>query len=276
MSQSFQNGETKVNIDLPVTPRSGNSEGASSSNSTDTYVDFRLTPAPLQPRCRERSKIPLHRMTRMTFSTKTLVDASLRKVGVMIDKVSWRSLRLLGREQESWNDQYLKGKWNSDKPSLNCLARVIALSKGGRLIEFGCGYGTLPYALPPGTFSSYAGFDISDVAITKANQTATERGLEGCAFFQMDMAAWLGDSNVSLILVQECLYYLKQREQEHFLLTCCRSLAADGRILVVVHDGKKHRRTLDTCRRVCSLVKEELISPRTYLTLARQVAGEPF
>jgi cyclopropane fatty-acyl-phospholipid synthase-like methyltransferase len=189
-------------------------------------------------------------------------------------RVCWRVMRLLGWKRLSWNDQYRRGEWNSDRRSANAIQRVIDLCRGGKLIEFGCGYGELPHFLPEGTFSSYVGLDISDVAIANARQLAKDRGLAGCEFCQMDMAEWSGDSGVSLIHIEECLYYLKEREQEDFLQVCCRSLAPQGRILVVVHDGVKHAHTLDTCRRVCAVAEEEVISTRIYLTLTRKTSRE--
>ena len=191
-----------------------------------------------------------------------------RRIAVPILKLYWGLHRLSGRNRASWNDQYLRGKWNCDRRSANTIARVVNLCRGGRLIEFGCGSGDLPHVLPAGTFSTYLGIDISDVAIAKAKQLAHERQLKACEFSQMDMTRWPGDAGVSLVLVEECLYYLDEKAQEAFLLGCCRSLAEEGRILVVVHDGVKHARTLATCRRLCRVVKDEVIVPRTYLTLS--------
>lgn len=141
--------------------------------------------------------------------------------------------------------------------------------QGGRLVEFGCGFGQLPRNLPRGTFSSYVGIDISDCAIREARKRAREAGISGCDFFQGDMASWPGDSSVSLIVVIECLYYLSGKRLNDFLKRCCDSLTPQGAILVVVHSAQKHWKTLRACSRICKVFKEEQVETRTYLTLVR-------
>ena len=206
----------------------------------------------------------------MTSSKKEATIASQSAVDLLIRKAWWKMLRSLGRNRASWNGQYLSSVCDSVQRSDNTLSRVIELCNGGKLIEFGCGDGSLPRLLPNDAFTFYKGFDISDVAIARARHLAQRSGLNACEFYQVDMTQWRGDSSISLILLEECLYYLNKREQVEFLGRCCRSLGPEGLILVVVHDGDKHSRTLITCRNVCSVVAEEVISHRSYLTLARK------
>ncbi|WP_169517176.1 class I SAM-dependent methyltransferase [Azohydromonas australica] len=141
------------------------------------------------------------------------------------------------------------------------------------MVEFGCGDGTLPLALPPQAYSKYIGYDISEVATRTATDRAQAAGLSNCSFKQCDMAQWKGDKGVALFVIEECLYYLNSSEAESFLLRCCDSLAPGGSVLVVVHSASKHASTVSLCKSVC-LVQEELtIGDRIFLVLAPMRVG---
>jgi O-methyltransferase involved in polyketide biosynthesis len=82
------------------------------------------------------------------------------------------------------------------------------------------------------------------------------------------MATWQGDCHdAALIVLEECLYYLRPAEARRFLVRCFRNLAPDGRILVILHDARKHAAPATLCRRVCRIHDETLIGSRLYLTL---------
>jgi cyclopropane fatty-acyl-phospholipid synthase-like methyltransferase len=183
----------------------------------------------------------------------------------------WRFLRGVGLGKVAWDDQYKTGIWDYLRGSRSapCVQRIIALCNGGKLVEFGAGeWGALPLALPKGSFSSYVGYDISEIAVSRARDNVRAAGLTNCQFEQRDMASWEGTSGVSLVVAEECLYYLDPKDAETFLRRCCESLSPGGSILVIVHSAVKHLRTLDTCRRVCTVKDEATIDGRTFITLA--------
>jgi|GEM_PF-1727030 trans-aconitate methyltransferase len=189
-------------------------------------------------------------------------------------RIIWRVERIIGLKSHAWDEQFRKGVWGwRTRTPPEVVERVIRLCNGGRIVEFGCGYGHLSRNLPVGACSSYMGIDISGFAIEEAKKRAQESCVGNCQFLQSDMAAWSGDSDVSLILLEECLNYLKGETLNRFLTQCCHSLSNDGFILVVVHSAYKHRRTLDACRAICQVVKEESVGSRTFLTLARRCPG---
>jgi trans-aconitate methyltransferase len=189
-------------------------------------------------------------------------------------RIRWRIQRIIGLKSQAWDEQFSSGIWGSrTRTPPEVVERVIRLCNGGRMVEFGCGYGHLCRNLPVGAYSSYTGIDISGFAIEEAKKRAQASCVGNCQFLQGDMATWSGDSDVSLILLEECLNYLKGETLNRFLTRCCHSLSNDGFILVIVHSAIKHRRTLDACRTTCQVVKEELVGPRTFLTLARRCQG---
>lgn len=196
-----------------------------------------------------------------------------KKIRCLGKRTIWHLLNLLGAKQAVWDDQFRSGLWQKKRRcNPNTVERVTSLCKGGILVEFGCGIGSLPCSLPKQAFSRYIGYDISNVAINKAKERVRKEGLNGCEFFQCDMADWQGTSCTSLIVLEESLYYLSKKKQESFLKICCNSLAPEGKILVIVYSTRKQYRTLDTCRRICKVISEEQIGARTYLTLTRKEA----
>lgn len=184
-----------------------------------------------------------------------------------IQRVWWRFLRLLGMEKLSWDKQFEAGIWCRGPRSPETLKRVQELCRGGRLVEFGCGEGTLPFLLPPEAFSSYSGYDISQVAVERAKRRAIKAGATNIQFEQCDMSRWNGTDNVSLILAEECLYYLTACDTERFLVQCSKSLTREGSILVIVHSASKHSETLSVCRHVCRVHDEASVGGRAFLTL---------
>lgn len=166
----------------------------------------------------------------------------------------------------SWDKQFEDGVALYGPRSENTIRLVQSLCRGGRMIEFGCGEGDLPLVLAAGTFSSYLGFDISEVAVKRARSKAAG---SACILFQQgDMAHWCGGDTASLILAEECLYYLSLAGAETFLLQCMRCLSKNGSMLVIVHSASKHTRTINLCRRVCLVQSETVSGERVFLTLA--------
>jgi cyclopropane fatty-acyl-phospholipid synthase-like methyltransferase len=185
----------------------------------------------------------------------------------LLQRVYWRSLRLMGLKALSWNEQFRTASVYSGPRSPNTIEYVEKLCHGGVLLEFGCGEGSLPFVLRPACYSSYIGYDISAVAVAEANRKAADQGAKNVHFEQADMARWEGNEKASLIVAEESLYYLSSADTERFLRACVRSLTSDGSILIIVHSGSKHAATLDVCRRVCRVIEESTIGSRVFLTL---------
>lgn len=185
----------------------------------------------------------------------------------IVSRIYWRILRLFGFGKEAWDDQFKKGFWSRGRHSDYFLEKVISLNRGGLLIEFGCAEGALIEELPASSYSKYQGYDISAVAIELANKKSSENGLSNCIFEQCDMSEWAGYPGASLILLEECLYYLNAAQIKVFLDKCRRSLLPGGVILVVVHSADKHANTLKECRLAGNVIEEVLLNGRVFMTL---------
>jgi 2-polyprenyl-3-methyl-5-hydroxy-6-metoxy-1,4-benzoquinol methylase len=187
-----------------------------------------------------------------------------------LKRTYWRLLRLLGFEESSWDMQFNAGIWSRGPQSPHTIDLVQKYAKGGKIVEFGCGEGNLLRSLAEDCYTEFTGYDISKVAIKRAKKFSNKGSARSINFEQCNMAKWGGANSLSLIILEECLYYLPPIEVEHFLTKCVESLSKDGVILVIVHSASKHAVTLDVCRRCCRVIDELQIDKRTYLILGKK------
>lgn len=153
------------------------------------------------------------------------------------------ALRLIGCKRYAWNLMFSVGpKYGGPAPHLAEFLSDIA--RGGTIVEHGCGIGTLPQQLRPGSFSSYMGYDISDTAV----RTANSLHVQNCRFQRQSMEAWTGEQYpVDLIVCKEVLCYLSNRAQTRFIETAMQSLRNGGILVITLHDRYKHAESVSTC-----------------------------
>lgn len=163
----------------------------------------------------------------------------------------WRLARRFGGARlTAWaeNDQYRRGKWvylgNDRRPMVTEL--VEKLAAGGRVVEHGCGEGHLARSVDPRSYESYVGYDISEVAIELAR---SYESAPTCRFEVEEFTTWPGDRDLQLIVIEECLYYLRLAQMEPFLRRCHESLRPGGAMLVTFTDPVRYQSTVDACCR---------------------------
>ena len=173
-------------------------------------------------------------------------------------RLAWRAARELGGRAArwAWDDQFRRGRWQfiADERSPTTVQLVARHAGGGRVVELGCGEGGLAQLLPPGSFSSFYGIDISTVAIERARA----RNLAHCTFDAMALEDWGGDSNVNCLVAEEVLYYLSPPARSDVLKRCLASLAPEGLLLAIVHDSDRYAELMAEVRR-SGIVKLDLI-----------------
>jgi cyclopropane fatty-acyl-phospholipid synthase-like methyltransferase len=187
-------------------------------------------------------------------------------------KIYWRLLRLVGFETLSWDLQHKAGLWSKRQRSSITVDLINQLSRGGQIIEFGCGEGDLLYLLHAESYSYYTGIDISQIAIQRAKLKASKLGIINCEFVNDNMATWSGSKNISLILLEECIYYLNGQEMKEFIGRCLNSINDDGAMLVIVHSAEKHAASLDICRKCGRVISETNVGSRVYLILGKNIS----
>ena len=109
----------------------------------------------------------LHLSSKFTGPFNSLEDTSLGK-----KQAPWltASLRTRAIRRSIWNREYAAGRWTclDFMPNDCVLPYLNAHSKGGRILDIGCGPGAIGEAIDPLAYRHYLGVDISDVAIEKA------------------------------------------------------------------------------------------------------------
>lgn len=150
---------------------------------------------------------------------KSLVDRGRRSDGLL-------------QSAQTWEAQYAAGRWDflaglSELARFSVLAGYIChLKPGGAVLDTGCGQGILSRRLPRSGYSSYVGIDVSDNAIS----VAQEQGNERTTFFAADCEEYSPAENFDVIVFNEVLCCLRDpmRTVERYT----RSLNPGGILLV--------------------------------------------
>ena len=131
----------------------------------------------------------------------------------------WLKLRLTRDRQpdsllqspQTWEAQYAAGKWDflaelSELARFSVLAGYIChLKPGGSVLDTGCGQGVLLRRLPSSCYSKYVGIDLSESAISVAQQHANER----TSFLVADCEEYLPTQQFDVIVFNEVLCCLR-------------------------------------------------------------------
>jgi 2-polyprenyl-3-methyl-5-hydroxy-6-metoxy-1,4-benzoquinol methylase len=112
---------------------------------------------------------------------------------------------------QTWEAQYAAGKWDflaelSELARFSVLAGYIChLKPGGSVLDTGCGQGVLLRRLPSSCYSKYVGIDLSESAISVAQQNANERS----TFLAADCEEYLPTQQFDVIVFNEVLCCLR-------------------------------------------------------------------
>lgn len=136
----------------------------------------------------------------------------------------------------AWDTQYRRGIWdylndNLEVERFEAVIQQAALyAPGGKMLEIGCGEGILQSRMPPGSYTKYAGIDLSKVAIRKAARLQNEQTKYICA----DMETYQPSDNFDLIIFNESLYYGKDPVQ--LLQRYVQFLEPAGHIIISIYN----------------------------------------
>ena len=169
-------------------------------------------------------------MSTQNLDRYALLKRAARWLKLLVDR-GRRSDGLL-QSAQTWEAQYATGRWDflaelSELARFSVLAGYIChLKPGGKVLDTGCGQGVLLRRLPSSCYSRYVGIDVSDSAIS----VAQEQGNERSTFLAADCEEYSPAEHFDVIVFNEVLCCLRDplRTVERY----ARSLNPGGLLLV--------------------------------------------
>jgi SAM-dependent methyltransferase len=158
------------------------------------------------------------------------------------DLLSFFRRKVLRIGRDRWNHQYRRGQWDGlaapdELPRFSIVAGYVTFFKPDRpaILEIGCGTGLLCRRLPPGSYATYLGLDISDAAVAEARQLAPSTA----RFRVADMDRHTPAEPADLLILSEVLYYSRHPVQT--LRQLVRCLNPGGLIIVTMNQHDRAR-----------------------------------
>ena len=175
-----------------------------------------------------------------------------------------RSKRDHYQDQAYWNESlngwastYLGGTfWNDLRNSVTVeLAKHVAPSATS-ILDIGCAGATLALALDS-KYSVYYGVDISDIAISKAQETLTASSMSQEIDFSFQLSVstvqdYKPNRKFDVIVFNEVLYYLTLNEVANCMRRYSTFLSDNGVILISLKDH-------EMCRPVQTVISKEIV-----------------
>jgi 2-polyprenyl-3-methyl-5-hydroxy-6-metoxy-1,4-benzoquinol methylase len=147
-------------------------------------------------------------------------------------------------KKKIWDKEYHENKWHfADDTRGDCVyAALERHSRGGRILDLGCGSGNTCTELADSAYSSYLGVDISDEALAKAAKRSEAAGRAGKnRFAQSDFFNFDTSEKFDVILFRESMYHVPLEKIKPVLDKFSAYLADDGVFIVrlfIMRDGK--------------------------------------
>jgi len=117
----------------------------------------------------------------------------------------------INRSKKQWDNEYASGKWDylDSTPSERARSAIMGMycryySPEGKILDVGCGHGTLADFLNPAQKRKYLGIDIS----AKAVEAAKKKGVsaKNCDFQKFDST-----TKYDMVVFNEVLYYMDEK-----------------------------------------------------------------
>ena len=172
--------------------------------------------------------------------------------GVLL-RIWKRLIRLYAPQRikiRQWDREFRQGMWDDlaqteEDPLYAVLQRY---TRGGRILDLGCGLGNTPNEMPQGSYEAYVGVDLSPEAIQRATtRTQLEGNSRRARFAQADIATYTPDGTFKVILFRESIYYLPLSAVRKTIERYAAYLDGRGVIIVRIYGRMK---TLPRIRRI--------------------------
>ncbi len=163
-----------------------------------------------------------------------------------------------------WNREFQQGAWFSGKRSPEIIDLLEQYGENARIVELGCGDGSLARHIQHVAHISYIGLDISDLAIDTARKIGDSR----YSFSAGAIEDWQPVEPFDLLIMEECLYYLSAKDQDSLLEQALDALAPQGCAIFTFSGHDKHQATIDRVRQSGRVLADRFRAGRTFLVVA--------
>lgn len=201
----------------------------------------------------------------------------------------WARVRAFGKRQGPspvkawiWDWEFRHGKWDhlDEGQSESTVIRLVRkYLNGGRLLDLACGTGVMRAELRAhDDLGSYVGVDISPTAIDIARQRS--RRLPALARPDEFIVGGMGDrrvldalgSDFDVVLLKECINYLRVDEVSTVLASLAPHLNDTGRFIIQVHDRHRWAAHVAAARSLLSIEEDVPATTHPGLTLVGRFA----
>lgn len=165
---------------------------------------------------------------------------------------------LLGNPVSFWQETYSAGDWDflDSRPQRGRHYAIAGMLRerfpaGPRVLDVGCGLGTLRRALGDG--APYVGLDISAEAIERARTTHQR---SGARFVQADFLAHADAGVYDAVVLNEMLYYLPLGRVSEAVRKAARLSGPGGVVIVSMHQNPKVPAVWETLNSIAQPVQE--------------------
>ena len=185
-------------------------------------------------------------------------------------------LRAFGKRRRSrrlrsiiWSWEYRTGRWSylesAEDPEL--FDTIVRYADGGSILDLGCGNGVVRCGLPAGAVSRYVGIDLSRDAIRRTYERSSK--LAPLAGGEQLIVGDIADADVTsridgsfnVVLLQECLYYIKVESVPAVLTRFASKLRPAGVIIVKIHDSARYGAHVEAVKRWGHLIDDRPSEP---------------
>jgi SAM-dependent methyltransferase len=179
----------------------------------------------------------------------------LRKLFSIRAILYYLCIRFGSQSLRSWayNRQTGKEGWNFlDKTHSSEVVRTVEkYANKGRILDMGCGPGTLVSLLNPSSFEYYQGVDVSSEAIALARKRASEK----IHFERGSIQSYECKDSFDLIVFEESLYYVPFFRYR-LLKRYATRLRPGGVFIVAIADPRRFARMIGMIRRKFRVIED--------------------
>ena len=161
--------------------------------------------------------------------------------------------------QAAYDAKYIYGTWrtvHSDKPVM-LTSLVMQHLNGGRMLDLGCGEGSLAAALRCDSYSEFIGVDLSPVAISIANS----RNCPNAVFICSDIREYIPDGIFNVIMFEESFYYLPSSCQINELSRYKSCLTDGGVVIITTSNMGRFKNSLLAIRKEFNTILHDQLFP---------------